>query len=411
MLDYPVLEIARGLGAVGARFLDPSDALRAEAVARLPVESGCSPDMARAIVDGMAADWTEAAFVRALHEEFTDPQALDSFVDQGGRATRILAESPAVHVSSGNVPGVGATTMLRGLLVKSALVLKPGRGDSVLSVLVYQALRHAAPHLARAAVIVDWERDDPDALALLSAARLVVAYGGDDGIGWAQRHMGARARLVSFPHRVSAALVLRDELQPGRAAPVARALARATALFDQRGCVSPHTVWVQGGGQVTAAAFAEAVAAELGRLEQELPKGRSGPGEGSGFAQATGVAELEAATGAPVVVHGLGASWRVVLDERPGFRVSPGGRYLWVRPFEDWDALALDIREVGADVQTLGVAGQLADPVREQLVRFGVRRLASLPGSAWPPAWSRHDGVGPLTSLVRWVDHEPAAGD
>ena len=58
----------------------------------------------------------------------------------------------------------------------------------------------------------------------------------------------------------------------------ARAIALDTALFDQRGCLSPRVVCVSGGAE-QAKSVARALATELTLLERELPLGPSSPEE------------------------------------------------------------------------------------------------------------------------------------
>ena len=52
-------ELARILGTVGSRFLKEGDPLRTKALELLPQASGLSVQMARVVLDGMAADWVE----------------------------------------------------------------------------------------------------------------------------------------------------------------------------------------------------------------------------------------------------------------------------------------------------------------------------------------------------------------
>jgi hypothetical protein len=155
LLEHSAGELAALLGGVGLRFLDPADDLRREALDALPEYAGLSPAMARRVLDGMAADWCPSRLQGLLDAEFSSGQALDTFVTSpsGGR-TRALGPPLAVHFCSGSVPGVSVTSMLRSLLVKSAILLKPGRGDEVLGVLFRRGLAEASPDVARACAVV-----------------------------------------------------------------------------------------------------------------------------------------------------------------------------------------------------------------------------------------------------------------
>ncbi|HSR42974.1 MAG TPA: acyl-CoA reductase, partial [Longimicrobiales bacterium] len=366
----------------------------------------------RAIVDGMAADWTAPRLLALLEAEMGGPDVLDGFVDwPGGRRVRALGAPVAVHVSSGSVPGVSTTSLVRSLLVKSAVLLKPGRGDAVLPVLFLRALVEADEELARAGAVVYWPGGDSAAEdAVLAAADLVVAYGSDASVSSVRRRVPAHVPLVRYHHRASAAVVGREALSEGTVDEVAAAAARAVALFDQRGCVSPQVVWVEEGGESSARTFAAALARALSRLEEELPGPPLTDAEASALQQLRGVVELRAAAGEALEMWSGGeASWTVVYEEGGA---SPGGgppRFVRVRP-------VADVREVGPEqlaplahhLQTVAVAGlgTRRDEVAELLARAGAVRVTSLARSPWPPPWWHHDGAGPLRPLVRWIDLE-----
>ena len=52
-------DLAQILGIAGSRFLKEGDPFRTKALELLPRASGLSAPMARAVLDGMAADWVE----------------------------------------------------------------------------------------------------------------------------------------------------------------------------------------------------------------------------------------------------------------------------------------------------------------------------------------------------------------
>jgi hypothetical protein len=410
LLDRPVFEIARSLGRVGARFLKDGDPLRVQALAHLPPSAGVSHAMAKTVLDGMARDWEEGRLRSLLASDFGDPGALDGFVERGRSRQRALGARLAFHVASGSVPGVAATSLLRSLLVKTPVFLKPGRGDVVLPTLVLRGLEEEDPALARSAVVVYWpggaDASIPVEDALLSRADLVVAYGGGASVRDLRRRMEPTARLVSYHHRVSFVLLGRDALVGEELERCAARTAWAVALFDQRGCVSPHAVIVEDPGR--AEAFAEALARALESLDSELPPGRLSEAEASALQQLRGTAELEAAAGEGVVVRSGGATpWTVVLDPRAPLRPSCLHRFVRVLAVTDLTQARERVAGLSPYLQSAavaGVEGERMESLAEELARVGVLRLTTLEGMPFPPAWWRHDGAGPLEALVRWVE-------
>lgn len=406
--------IARVLGRVGSRFLDAGDPLRKRALEVLPSTAGISEPMAREVVDGMARDWIPDRLLTLLHAEFDgDPSVLDGFrrSERMGAEVRAVGPELCFQVCAGTVPGVSVTAMIRGLLVKSAVVLKPGRDDTVLPVLFARGLAEEDPELAASVAVLYWPGGrEAVEQAFLDAAEAVVVYGSDDTVRSLRDRTPVTSTFVAYHHRVSAGLVGRSGLADSRsAAETADRAALSTAIFDQRGCVSPHVLYVERGGGVAPSAWADELARALRELETRLPSGPLRPDEASEIQQLRGTAELRAAAGEGVrVLHGGRDPWTVLVEEESGFRPSCLGRVIRVRPVDDLTAAVDELTELGRFLQTVALDGVGArrEGLAERLARIGAVRITTLERAPWPPAWWHHDGAGALRALVRWVDLE-----
>ena len=394
--DEGALDRADRLGEVGARFAAEDDPLRAQALAALSSgEVGYSGPMARAVLDGLAVDWSPERLRRLLLSEFGAPP---------WGAPRSVPRSPSVHVCSGNVPGVSVTSLIRGLLVGSAVLLKPARADRELPVLFHSALRDAAPALADRAAVRYWQPDEAGVDEVMRAAASVVVYGGEEAIRWARGAAGANTHLVEYPHRVSVLLVTESGLTADTVNEGIASAAMACAMFDQRGCVSPHAIYVVRGGARAPEAWAESLAHEMDTLSRTLPAGRRTASEASAFHQEAGRVEMEQASGTATRVWGAGEPWRVVYRSEPGFEPSCLGRFVRVYPVDDARDAARVLGGLKPWLQTVGVVGALDDGERAEIVGAGALRIVDVDQVPWPPAWARLDGVEPLRSLVRWED-------
>ena len=398
-------ELAAVLGGVGSRFLDAGDVLRAEALSLLSPTSGLSEEMAEAVLDGMAADWTEEQLMRLIRAELGVEQVLDGF--QGSR----MAVGPAlcVQIVAGGVPGVGVSALLRSLLLKGPTLLKPGRGDVVLPVLFARALREADPALADALAVVYWPGGDRLLEeGALARADVVTAYGSDETVADLRARTPVTARFVAYHHRVSVGIVGSDALTEDRLEATAAEVAEAVALFDQRGCVSPQIVFVEMGGAQAPATFASALADQLRLLEERLPSGHLDPHEASGLHQLRGTAELLAASGDTEVFHGGEASWTVILEADSSPPVTCGGRVVRLHQIPDVVDVPALLQPLGRHLQSVGVAGlgDRLDATARTLGRVGASRVVPFRSVAFPPPWWHHDGRGPLLDLLRWVDLE-----
>jgi hypothetical protein len=205
----------------------------------------------------------------------------------------------------------------------------------------------------------------------------------------------------------------REALGP-RAPTTALEAARAVALFDQRGCVSPHVFLVEEGGEVSPGEWATLLAGTMAKVEEELPFGVLSQEEGVGLQQFRGVGEMEEALGGGAIIFhgGANAPWTVFFH--PGGELKPSclGRTVTVLPLADLNLAPKALEDWAGHLQTVGLAGSgdRIGSLVESLARMGVTRVAPLGGVPWPPPWWHHDGSGPLRALTRWTDWEDLGG-
>ena len=407
-----VLELAPALGRVGRRFLDPGDPVRLKATEGIAAEAGLSAAAAAAIVTGMARGWTPEGLGRMVRADFPDPLVLDGFRPAGfGGRLRAVGGRFAVHIGAGSVPGVSATSMIRSLLVKCPVLLKPGRGDPVLASLFAQALAASDAELARAVAIVYWPGGEGGPLEehALATADRVVAYGSLELIRLLRRRIPPATPLVAYHHRLSAGGVARECAEPApEAGSVLRAAARAVATFEQRGCVSPRIIWIEEGGAVSPPAWAAQLLDALDSVAEELPPGTASLPAAVARRQERERWMLREAAGTGHRIFSGSPGGPAVLYEPDPFaplRLPATGRTVVVRPIECLSRLPLALRPGRSILQTFALAappGRIGE-LAEILAASGVRRVASFEEQPWPPAWWRHDGTGPLHALVSWA--------
>jgi acyl-CoA reductase-like NAD-dependent aldehyde dehydrogenase len=406
LVARPADDIAGVLGDVGMRFLDPDDSLRTEALEQLPLDGGLSPQMAAEVLDGMARDWSADRLRRTLRAEFGDPRCLDVPTEVDGRRLMAFGPRVCVQIASGSVPGVSVNALLRSLLVKAPTLIKPGRGDALLTELFARGLAERDPGLASALSVLYWSGGSEEVeREAMTGADVAVVYGSDATVHALRAMAPPTTRIVGYHHRMGVALVGRESDPVGAAAD----LARAVALFEQRGCVCPHRVWVEEGGAEEPVDFASRLAEAMADLESVLPSAPLSPEEASAVQQLRGTSELQAGVSGGRVWHGGSmAPWTVVYE--PGAMPGPGtlARGVRVHPLTELSGAAEVLAPLGAHLQTVGYAGFDArtDRLMEIAGRAGASRVVPLREMAFPPPWWLHDGRGPLRDLVRWIEVE-----
>ena len=330
---------------------------------RYPVPT---PDLLEATVHALR-DARQTLTTRPVQEivEVVDAVAarLDGFRPVHGarepRSTRAYGPDLAFHVFAGNVPGVAVTSLIRALLVKAPSLGKLASGEPVLPVLFARAVSEVDPEVGRALAVTYWPGGSDDAeWRVLEAADTVIVYGGDETVASYRDRTTDRTRLVVHGPRFSVGLIAREALADA-IGPVAEAVARAVAVFDQHGCVSPHVVWVEQGA-VSALDFAEALADALERVERTLPRGRIAPGEASAIQQERAAAEMKgyaSDTADTRVLTGAGTGWTVIYDDEPAFRPSCLNRLVRVHPLGEIEEAIDLLAPAGRYLQSVACAG------------------------------------------------------
>jgi hypothetical protein len=411
MRDRPVGEVVRSIGRTGERFLDPEDPIRLSALEWLVPTAGISAEMAGVVLTGMARDWTSDRLTELLERELGAPEVLDEFQRlDSGRTVCACGPSLSLHVGAGTVPGVSVSSLILSLLVKSAALLKPGKGDVALPVLFAQALAEEDSELAGGLAVAYWPGGhSPAEVVALESAEVVVAYGNSESVEALRDRTPVTSRFVAYHHRVSIGMVGRDALSSEESTRTAAEAAASVSMFDQRGCVSPHVLYVERGGITDPDAWAGALARAMAEVETELPGGRLAPDEASVLHQLRGAAEIEEASGAGSRVYtGDSGSWTVIYEDDPAFTLSCQNRVVYVKPVPDLAEVPGLLHDLRRHLQTVALtgAGDRREGLASALGRVGVTRITSFEAAPWPPPWWHHDGTSVLDGLIRWVDLE-----
>jgi acyl-CoA reductase-like NAD-dependent aldehyde dehydrogenase len=347
----PRREIASALAAAAKRW-------RADATLRenLPAQAGLSAPVVAAGIDVAA--------------EALDADAMVELVERELGSERPVRPWLVANVLASNVPGLALPAIALGCLAGAAVAVKSGRADRLSAAVFRRALEAEDEELAATVVATYWAGGDRLAEdAVLARADVVVATGADETVASLVRRFGAR--VVTHGERASIVVVGREALED-RDAPAER-VARDVALHDQRGCLSPVAVYVEG----DAGAFARRLAVALEALADVWPPGPLGPAERAAHRTAVAAAEWAGAT----VLDGVSST--VLLHPDPQLRPCPGRRTVWVHPF----AALSDVLPTGR-IECVAAAGTIVD--LDVLRRRGVSRVCAPGRMQRPPlSWPR----------------------
>ena len=281
------------------------------------------------------------------------------------------AQGPALiaHVLASNVPALAVPAITLSCLAGAAVVVKSGRADRVSASAFARAVAEVDPDLGATILATYWPHEATDAeRAVLGAADVVTITGTNEAIAAVSRRTSAR--IVAYGARTSVALMSEHAMDYHL-----QALALDVARYEQRGCLSPTAVFVDGRD---VEGFARRVLAALDYAAVSWPMPQSTAARGARrvaleTARFRGATVLEGSGGAVV----LGAPLGTIGDALTGRTVAVCRR--------DRDAKAPFLR---GEIECLGIDGMV--PIGERFFReHGVSRICHVgrmqcPRIDWP---------------------------
>ena len=316
-----------------------------------------------------------------------------------------------VHVAAGNIPSPALMSLVLGLLVRSAQFMKCATGASLLPRLFAHSLYQVEPKLGACLELAEWPGGSaPLEESLFAEANCVTATGSDETLVAIQKRLPERARFLGYGHRVSFAFVSAQVLTGFHLSRILQRAAADVTAWNQLGCLSPHVIYVEQGGETNGEQFAELLAAELAQREQVEPRGVVPAETAAGITSRRGIYEVRAAHSPDTrqwCSEGSTA-WTVVFEGDPRFQLSCLNRFVYVKPVANLGEALRAADLVREHVSTVGIAvpEHTMGEVAAKLARWGATRVCPLGKMQEPPVGWRHDGRPALADLVTWTDLE-----
>jgi len=323
---------------------------------------------------------------------------MDQVVGRGGSPGR---KSVAI-LPAANLPGVGLIPAVAALLAGSRVLVKTSAAEPFLMVAWKERLVSIDSDLGSWIEVAEWiGGNDPREEPRLADCDQIVLLGADatvDAIRQRYRH-----RVIGLGTGTSLAVVS-DKADLDAAA---RRLARDVAIWDQRGCLSPHGIVVVG-SHTSSERLMSYLAEALRDIERELPVGPLTVAEAAGLRSFH--ADLAARRLAGESLDWLDSGevgrpvrWLVWRDESPAFEVSPGRRHVRVWRASTPDELVAEALPPRAHLQSVGLdASDPAAPGLEAILRAaGVPVIASLGSMQSPPVDWPNKGRHLLQELMQ----------
>ena len=412
-------QIVKALSEIAENWQKPDSAFRKLALELGPAQTGFSAETLKRGLDSLflqiTADSLHALLVQDLGKDscHVSPVTCHYSRHLSPVTCHRFWRGPEflVHIAAGNIPNPTWMSIILGLLARSAQFVKCASGSAFLPRLFAHSIYEADPKLGACLEIAEWRGGNAELESVLFAeADCVTATGSDETLAAIRSRLPAHARFLGYGHRVSFGFVAGKMLSQPCAPRIAAQVADDVVAWNQLGCLSPHVIYIQPGGEVSPEKFAELLAEELERREQTEPRGELPAQHAATIASRRGIYEVRAAHSPETLMwHSKeSTAWTVIFEADARFQTSCLNRFIYVKPVKDLTEMLQHAEVVRGKVSTVGIAApeHQAEELAGQLARWGVTRVCPLGQMQNPPLTWRHDGRPALGDLVTWADWE-----
>ena len=335
---------------------------------------------------------------------------LENFIETETINKKLMAHPHGVitHWLAGNVPVLGMISLIQGLITKNTNVIKvPRENGIILPLMINEIAKHSYSenkkiinglNFAKSCLCVYCSSEDKEGQKALSVnSDIRVAWGGREAVESVMalpRKYGTHD--VIFGPKYSFAVIGRDSFPEKSINDVAFKLALDASVFEQQGCNSPHTVFVEEGGSVSPLEFARVLSIEMGNVIKRIPKNPISAD------QAYNIVNIRSEylfTGK--VFKSAGTEWTIIFSNEEGLANACYFRTLFVRPIKNLKEVLKFIEP--KKHQTIGLSINEQDKVNfaKEATKLGIERITEVGKmSVYDNPW---DGIFPMNHFVRWV--------
>jgi hypothetical protein len=412
----PTQSLVNVIAEVADNWVNEAYPVRKLALDQGPKATGFSRGTLTAGLDAFFKQLSAESLNALLAQDLGHTKRLDELTattaeERLNRAAFAFGPEFVVHIAAGNLPNPTLMSIVLGLLTRSAQFVKCATGTSFLPRLFAHSIYDADHKLGACLEIAEW-RGGVGLLeqALFAEADCVTATGSDETLAAIRTKLPPKVRFLGYGHRVSFGFVASGALTGFHAKKVVQRAAADVVAWDQLGCLSPHVIYVEHGGGVSAEQFAELLAAELDRREATEPRGHVPTELAATIASRRGFYEVRAAHSPETRMwqSANSTAWTIIYEADPKFQASCLHRFVYVKGTPDLENALQGADDLRGKISTVGLAApeDMAVELAQRLARWGVTRVCPLGQMQHPPLLWRHDGRPALGDLVTWVDWE-----
>jgi hypothetical protein len=335
---------------------------------------------------------------------------MDDFVTIPDYPKKMMAvpKGTVVHWLAGNVPVLGVLSLIQGIITKNSNIIKLPKSNGLVLPRIMSKIRShqkqtdvgvlTGEMILNTIQFVYCDRDDLKGQeSLSSVADVRIAWGGAEAV---ESVLKLRKRYftedVIFGPKYSFAVIGNHIRQDGLE-DLANRMAMDASVFDQQGCNSPHTVFVEKGGEIDSVTFAKSLSQGMEKALKRVPKA---PITGKKAIEITQLRAESIFDGASIY-QSKGTEWTVIHQDKAELAKACYSRVIFVRAVDRLsDALGMITPHVH---QSIGV--ELSEDVKSDFAKkaaqAGINRLTTIGKmTVYDHPW---DGMFPMNRLINWT--------
>ena len=409
-------DIIRSLCIVAESWQKKTNLFRLYALEEGPKQTGFSRATLERGIDDFFRQITEENLELLVAQELGHAKRLDTFSAGkeeriGDRTSMVTGPDLLVHIAAGNLPNPAWMSLILGLLTRSAQFMKCARGSSFLPRLFAHSLYEEDAKLGACIELAEWAGGESELEnALFAEADCVTATGSDETLAAIRSRLPVRVRFLGYGHRVSFGYVSREMMSERSLPKLVKAATEDIIAWNQLGCLSPHVIYVEHGGQLEPALFAAKLAEELAAREAAEPRGPLDTHSAAAIQTRRAFYEIRAAhlPDTQLWCSENSTAWTVIFENETGFQHSCLNRFIYVKQLMDQEELLRHLEPLRHQISTVGLAAtdETAPKLATRFAQWGITRICPLGRMQKPPLTWRHDGRPALNDLVTWTDWE-----
>jgi hypothetical protein len=322
--------------------------------------------------------------------------------DPDGRERRLLGPATIYHSMAGNIPGLAIPVLVCGVLARSVTLIRDSRRQPILTRAFLATLTRIDPIVSAMVLPIEADVSVASVREAFGNTEAVVELHGSDPV--VDELSLSFAGLPTTKHGSRASVVIASAGEK----PVdwVEKIAHDIVMYEGLGCLTPHTVIVEGFGSTQT--WAQALSAALDDFESSWPRQRQSfelETTRRAFLERTEVSSLLG--DGQALLRGRGDCWCIAQSTAAAASTGPGMRCVTIIASADRDASLAILGEMELPVAGIGLTMKADSPQMhhscEELRRRSGASLVCCVGDMQSPtlAWEQ-DGGRRLGDLLDW---------